>query len=83
MNLDAIAADTRHRLLAARTPWRPDPPDADAPGCPGCGAPLQLGPIGPTDPDRLLGVCKAPRCGEVVTFRRLEGRHIVVERRRP
>jgi hypothetical protein len=83
MNLETIAVDTTARRLAARAPWRPDPPDPDAPDCPGCGAPLQLGPIGPTEPDRLLGACKASRCGEVVIFRRLDGRLIVVERRRP
>ena len=82
MDLDAITADRLHRHLAARAPWRPDPPDPAPADCPGCGAPLQLGPMGLTEPDRLLGVCKAPRCGEVVIFRRLEGRLIVAEGRR-
>jgi hypothetical protein len=41
-----------------------------------------MGPVGPTEPDRSVGVCPARWCGEVVTFRRLEGRLIVAERRR-
>ena len=41
-----------------------------------------MAPAGPDEPDRLLGVCKAPRCGEVVTYRVCEGRFIVAERRR-
>jgi len=49
---------------------------------PRLGASLQLGPVGPTEPDRSVGVCPARWCGEVVTFRRLEGRLIVAERRR-
>jgi hypothetical protein len=56
--------------------------DPDSPGCPGCGAPLQMGPVGPSEPDRSVRVCPAHWCGEVVTFRRLEGRLIVAERRR-
>jgi hypothetical protein len=83
MNLDAVPADTLARRLAARAPWRPGRPVPEAPGCPGCAGPLQMGPVGLTQPDRLLGACKAPWCGEVVTFRRLEGRLIVAERRRP
>jgi hypothetical protein len=41
-----------------------------------------MGPMGPTEPDRSVGVGPARWCGEVVTFRRLEGRLIVAERRR-
>jgi hypothetical protein len=82
MTLDAIALDTTPRRLAARAPWRPGPPDPDAPVCPGYGAPLQMGPAGPTEADRSVGVCPARWCGEVVTFHRLEGRLIVAERRR-
>ena len=82
MNLDAIAADTLRRHLAARAPWRPDPPDPPPAPCPGCGAPLRIDTAGADDPDRLVGACKVPRCGEVVTFRVCEGRLIVAERRR-
>jgi hypothetical protein len=82
MNLDAIAADTLHRHLTARAPWRPDPRDPPAAGCPGCGAPLSLDAAGTDDPDRLVGACPARWCGEVATFRRLEGRLIVAERQR-
>ena len=82
MDLDAIDDGTPHRHLAARAPWRAGPPEPATPGCPGCGAPLQIGPAGPTEPDRSVGVCPARWCGEVVTFRRLEGRLIVAERRR-
>jgi hypothetical protein len=82
MNLAAVTADTLHRHLAARTPWRPDPPEPSSANCPGCGAPLRLVLAGPDDPDRLVGTCKAPRCGEVVTYRVCEGRFIVAERRR-
>jgi hypothetical protein len=82
MNLDAIAADTLHRHLAARAPWCPDPRDPPAAGCPGCGAPLSLDAAGTDDRDRLVGACKAPRCGEVVTYRVCEGRFIVAARQR-
>ena len=82
MNLDAVAADTLHRHLAARAPWRPDPPDPSAALCPGCGAPLSLDPSGLDDLDQFVGACKAPQCGEVVTYRVCEGRLIVAERRR-
>jgi hypothetical protein len=82
MDLDAIDDGTLHRHLAGRAPWRPDPPESSSPDCPGCGAPLRLVPAGPDDPDRSVGVCPARWCGEVVTFRRLEGRLIVAERQR-
>jgi hypothetical protein len=67
---------------AERSEWRPGSPDPDIPECPGCGAPLRMDTAGPDDPDRLVATCEAPRCGEVVTFRRLEGRLIVAELRR-
>jgi hypothetical protein len=82
MELDAIALETTPRRLAARAAWRPGPSDPDIPGCPSCGAALQMGPVGPTEPDRSVGVCPARCCGEVVTFRGLEGRLIVAERQR-
>ena len=82
MDLDDIAADALSRHLAGRAPWRPDPSERSSANCPGCGAPLQLGPAGVNEPDRLLGECKTSRCGEVVIFRRLEGRLIVADRRR-
>jgi hypothetical protein len=82
MDLDAIDDDTLHRHLAGRDPWRPDPPEPSSANCPACGAPLRLVPAGPDDPDRLVGACKAPQCGEVVTYRVCEGRLIVAERRR-
>jgi hypothetical protein len=65
-----------------RSEWSPGSPDLDIPDCPGCGGPLTLAPAAPGDPDRLIGACPAPRCGEVVTFRRQEGRLIVAERQR-
>jgi hypothetical protein len=65
-----------------RSEWRPGSPDADLPDCPGCGGPLALAPAGPDDPDRLVGTCKVPRCGVVVSYRVCERRFIVVERRR-
>jgi hypothetical protein len=80
MDLDAVAAETLAHRLAARAPWRPGRPAPEAPGCPGCGGPLEMGPVGPAEPDRHLGICKTLQCGEVVTFRRLERRLIVVER---
>jgi hypothetical protein len=43
---------------------------------------MPIGPVGPTEPDRFVGVCAALQCGEVVSFRRLEQRLIVEERRR-
>ena len=82
MNLDAIAADTLHRHLPARAPWRPDPPDPAPAQCPGCGAPLSLDPPGLDDLDRFVGACKALQCGEVVIYRICEGRFIVAARRR-
>jgi hypothetical protein len=82
MDLDAIDDGTLHRHLAARAPWRPDPPEPSSPDCPGYGAPLRIDPAGPDDPDRLVGICEAPWCGEVVTFRVCEGRFIVAARRR-
>ena len=82
MDLDDIAQVTTPRRLAGRAAWRPEPSDPDTPGCPGCGATLQIAPVAPTEPDRSVGVCPAHQCGEVVTFRRLEGRLIVAERRR-
>ena len=82
MNLDAIALNTTPRRLAARAPWRPGQSGPDILDCPGCGRPLALAPAGPDDPDRLVGACEAPRCGEVVTYRVCEGRIIVAERRR-
>jgi hypothetical protein len=81
MDLDSIPEDSLARHLAARAPWLPGPPETSA-SCPGCGAPLRLSSVGTTDPDRLLGFCTTLRCGEVVTFRRLEGRLIVADRRR-
>jgi hypothetical protein len=82
MNLETIAHDTTARRLAARAPWHPDPPDPSPACCPGCGAPLRLDAAGPDEPDRFEGACKAPRCGEVVSYRLCEGRFIVAERRR-
>jgi hypothetical protein len=82
MDLDTIAADTSHRHLAARAQWRPDPPDSSHERCPGCGAPLSLDLVGPDDPDRFVGACQAPQCGEVVAYRIFERRLIVAERRR-
>jgi hypothetical protein len=82
MNLDAITADTLHRHLPARAPWRPDPPEPSPARCPGCGAALSLDPSGPDDLDRFVGACKALQCGEVVTYRICEGRFIVAARRR-
>ena len=66
-----------------RGPWTAGRPEPATPDCPGCGAPLQMGPLGPTEPDRSVGVCPGRGCGEIVTFRRLEERLIVAERRRP
>jgi hypothetical protein len=82
MDLDAIAADTSHRHLAARTQWRPDPPDPAPVLCPGCGAPLSLDSARSDHPDRLVGACKAAQCGEVVAYRIFERRLIVAERHR-
>ena len=82
MDLDAIDDDTLHSHLAGRAPWRPDPPERSSANCPGCGAPLRLVPAGPDEPDRPVGACTAPRCGEVVSYRVCEGRFIVAERRR-
>jgi hypothetical protein len=79
---DNTTSITLLHLHPDREPWRPGPPEPEAPACPGCGGPLEVGPVGPTEPDRLLGVCRALRCGEVVTFRRFEGRPIVADRRR-
>jgi hypothetical protein len=78
-----IAPTILHGLRPDRGPYRPGRPDAP-PSCPACGAPLELGPARPSEPDRLGlgGVCPAPCCGEVVTFRRLEGRLIVAKRTR-
>ena len=81
MDLDAIAAVTLPRRLAGRASWRPDPPEPSSANCPGCGVPLRRSPVGTTEPDRPLGFCTTFRCGEVVTFRRLEGRLIVADRR--
>jgi hypothetical protein len=81
MNLDSIPEDSLPRRLDARAPWRPGPPETFA-RCPGCGAPLLLRPVGLAEPDRLQGTCSALQCGEVVTFRRLEERLIVADRRR-
>jgi hypothetical protein len=66
----------------ARTDWRPGRTEPDSPGCPGCGSPMELGPAGPTEPHRFVGVCSALQCGEVVSFRMLERRLIVEQRRR-
>ena len=82
MNVDAITAVTLPRRLAGRATWCPGPPEPSSASCPGCGAPLPLGPVGPTQSDRLLGICGALQCGEAVIFRRFEGRLIVAERRR-
>jgi hypothetical protein len=43
---------------------------------------VRIDPAGPDDPDRLVGACNAPRCGEVVAYRVCERRFIVAERRR-
>jgi hypothetical protein len=74
-----VLAHTHTRRLG----WREGRPDPATPECPGCGAPLALdlaadadGPLGAT------GTCDRPCCGEVVTFRRFEGRLIVAGRRR-
>jgi hypothetical protein len=78
LNLAVIVLITLRRR-AARAPGRPDRTDPAPVRCPGCGTPLQLGPIGP---DRLIGVCPARRCSEIVILRRLEGWLVVVGRRR-
>ena len=62
---------------------RPGPPDPPTPTCPGCDAPLAMDLSAGNGPLVVKGACDRPRCGEVVTFRRLEGRWIVQERRRP
>jgi hypothetical protein len=82
MDRDSIPEDTPSRRLAGRAPWRPDTPEPSSANCPGCGVPLRRSPVGTTEPDRPLGFCTTFRCGEVVTFRRLEGRLIVADRRR-
>ena len=82
MNLDAITADTLHRHLAGRAPWRPDPLEPPSSNCPGCGAPLRIDTAGADDHDRPVAACNSPRCGEVVTYRACEGRFIVAQRRR-
>jgi hypothetical protein len=73
---------TRPHRVAARGPRLAGRPELATPGCPGCGSPLEIGPVGYTEPERSVGVCAALQCGEVVIFRRLEGRLIVAERRR-
>jgi hypothetical protein len=83
MELDALASDTLSFRLAGRATWSPGPPEPWSANCPGCGAPLRLAPAGPTEPDRLAGICSAHQCGEAVIFRRLEGRLIIADRRRP
>ena len=65
-----------------RSEWRPGSPDADLPDCPGCGGPLAMAPAAPGEVEWAVATCKAPRCGEVVTFRACERRFIVAERRR-
>jgi hypothetical protein len=46
MDLDSIPEDSLARHPAARAPWLPGSPETYA-SCPGCGAPLRLGPAGP------------------------------------
>jgi hypothetical protein len=41
-----------------------------------------MAPAVPGEVEWAVATCKAPGCGEIVTFRRLEGRFIVAERRR-
>jgi hypothetical protein len=69
-------------LHRGRLGWRPGPPDPPTPTCPGCDAPLAMDLSTGDGPLVVMGACERPRCGEVVTFRRLEGRWIVQERRR-
>jgi hypothetical protein len=66
-----------------RLVWRPGPPDPPTPTCPGCDAPLAMDTSTGDGPIRVTGACDRPGCGEVVTFRCLEGRWIVADRRRP
>ena len=67
-----------------RGPGQRGRPESDpSPNCPGCGAPLEIWPVGPSDPGRFVGACEALQCGEVVIFRMLEQRFIVEERHRP
>jgi hypothetical protein len=69
-------------LHPGRLGWRPGPPDQPTPTCPGCDAPLAMDLSAGHGPLVVMGVCDRPRCGEVVSFRRLEGRWIVQERQR-
>jgi hypothetical protein len=82
MNRVGIADITLPRNHADRGPWRPLLPDPSPAHCPGCGAAFQIDTGGLDEPDRSIGICTAPQCGEVVTFRVCEGRLIIAERRR-
>jgi hypothetical protein len=77
-----ISAVTLPHCHPSRSAWHPGRPEPDSSGCPGCGAPMELGPAGPTEPRRFVGVCAAFQCGEVVIFRMLERRLIVEQRHR-
>ena len=74
--------DIRH-LHHGRLDWRPGLADPPTPTCPGCDAPLAMDTSTGDGPIAVAGACNRPGCGEVVTFRRLEGRWIVADRRRP
>jgi hypothetical protein len=82
MNLNAIVHATVPHHIAGRAPWRPDRPDPSPASCPGCGASLRIVTTGSDEPDRFVGTCNAPQCGEVMTYRVCEGRFIVAERNR-
>jgi hypothetical protein len=74
---------TRLHHLVTPGPWKPGPPELSLAHCPGCDAPLRIDPAAPAEPDRLVGTCPAPQCGEVVVYRVCERRLIVADRRKP
>jgi hypothetical protein len=83
MKHTVVAPVTLPHRHADRGPWRPGQPDPSPASCPGCGSPLRIDPAESGDPDWLVGICLAPKCGEVVVYRVFEQRLIVAERRKP
>jgi hypothetical protein len=79
----AVTRVTRPHHHPDRGPWDPGRLDPAPVHCPGCGALLRVDPAGSAEPDRLVGICPAPQCGEVVVYRVCERRLIVAERRKP
>jgi hypothetical protein len=81
--LDALDQITTYRRLTARGPWSPGRPDPSPARCPGCDSPVRIDPAESAEPDRLVGLCPAPQCGEVVVYRVCERRLIVADRHKP